>query len=55
MMRDFSVFFKGTYIGVFRDYNEAGAISQAKMKVGNASKYSSVSEKDFVAMKVGLL
>lgn len=54
-MRDFSIFCKGNFVGIFRDYDERGAISQAYMAVGGASKYSGASYDDFVAIRLGLL
>lgn len=54
-MRDYSVHYKGKLVGIFRDFDQAGALRQAKMKVGSASKYSSASDKDFVVLKVGIL
>jgi len=55
MFRDYSVFYKNQFVGIFRDYNETAAIRQAIMKVGNASRYTSASKHDFVAVKLGLL
>ena len=55
-MRDYEVRHKnGKLVGVFRDFNEAGAITQAYQKAGGASKYSGASMSDFVAIKLGIL
>jgi len=55
MFRDYIVHYKGKLVGIFRDYNEAGALKQAKMKIGNASRYTSTNDSDFVVQKYGLL
>lgn len=55
MFRDYAVYFKGNIVGIFRDSSESGALQQAKMKVGNASKYSSANNQDFVVIKYGIL
>lgn len=57
MFRDYEVRFKrdGKLVGVFRDFNEAGAITQAWKCAGGASRYSGATISDFVAIKLGLL
>lgn len=55
MMRDYIVHFKGNLVGIFRDFTPEGAVRQAKMKVGNASRYSSANDEDFIVQKVGIL
>ena len=55
MMRDYVVHYKGKLIGIFRDVDEDGALRQAMMKVGSASRYSSANKSDFVVQKCGIL
>lgn len=57
MMRDYAVRFKkdGTLVGVFRAFDEYGAIKQAFMRAGSASLFSGPGYNDFVAIKIGLL
>lgn len=55
MMRDYIVHYKGKLVGIFRDFNEEGALKQAKMKVGNASRYTSANDSDFIVQKYGIL
>lgn len=56
MLRDYVVHYRGRLVGVFRDYNEEGALKQAWQKAGySASKYSSITKTDFVIQRVGLL
>jgi len=54
-MRDYVVHYKGNFVGIFRDYSEDGAIRQAMMKVGNASRYTSANDSDFIVQKCGIL
>jgi len=48
----YNVFLSGKFVGTFKDFSQEGAINQAYMKFGSASRYTGAGRNSFTAIPV---
>lgn len=52
MFNYYEVFLNDKFVGTFKDFSQEGAINQAYMKFGGASRYTGAGRDSFTAIRL---